>query len=209
MSGTGELLVDLSGPWLELPVRGAVEPGAWAAEVVPALLEERVEPELVTSVLAATWARVLAGLRARADEPGLQLLGAFALLDDEGLVPVTVAEVTLLLREPHQLGRGLDAVVEDLVLPVARRFAPPDVAELATAAGPAVRLRQLAVVTERAEDHPLGPGDEEVQTSVSYLWQGPAEDVVLVLSAWFGSSVEAELTLPLLDQAARTVRLQA
>lgn len=193
---TSGLSVQLDSAWLELPVRAQQDSGDWAVEAVDRALEERgqVAPASVRHLYVQAYAVLVDRLRERADAPGYQLGAAWALLADADLLPVTVVEAAAHLVED---GRGVDGFVEALVVAPHERFAPPDVQELATGSGPAVRLQQLRLV------------DDEVHTSVVYVWPGPADDVVVTLTAWYSSPVEAELSRERVDALAASLQVAA
>lgn len=192
------LSVQLDSRWIELPVRLAVDAGQWAAAAVDEALgaRELTERSAVRHLYVQTYAALLDQLRGRADAPGSQLGAAWALVADADLLPVVVVEATLHLLEE---GVSLYGFVERLVAAPADRFAPPDVTELETAAGTAVRVQQLRVVEE-------GAAEATVQSSVVHIWPGPEPDTVLMLTAWFDSPVEAELSREPLDALAASLR---
>lgn len=191
--------VALDNRWIELPVRDSVDSGEWAARAVEQALAERrlTEPAGVRHLYVQTYAALVDQLRARADVPGAQVGAAWALVADADLLPVTVVEAALHLLDE---GGTLDAFVEQAIAAPQDRFAAPDVTELGTAAGTAVRVQQLRVVHEPA-------GEPTVQTSVVHVWPGPAPDTALTLTAWFDSPVEAELSRDVLDALAASLRM--
>jgi hypothetical protein len=192
--------VALDSRWIELPVRDAVDSGDWAAGAVDEALALRglAEPAGVRHLYVQTYAALVDQLRARADVPGSQLGAAWALVADADLLPVTVVEATLHLLDE---GSSLDRFVERAIAAPQQRFAHPDVTELSTAAGDAIRVQQLRVVDEAGDD-------PTVQTSVMHVWRGPEPDTVLTLTAWFDSPVEAELSRERLDALAASLRLE-
>lgn len=202
MSAPVLLHVALDGRWIELPVQGGQDPGDWAAEAVAEALALRglVERPQVVELYTQTYAAVLEQLRERAEQDGAVVTAAFALVGDDDLLPVTVAELVVARLEP---GQGVDAFVDALVVAPAERFGEPEVDEVPTASGPAVRLRQLRIV-------PGAPGDEpSVQTSVVHVWPGPAEHLATMLTSWFGSPVDAETCGEALGEVVASLRWDA
>lgn len=202
MTGPAAALVSvqLDPRWIELPVRSGADSGDWAAGAVDRALaaRERTERPGVRQLYVQTYAALVDQLRERADRPGSQLGAAWALVADADLLPVTVVEAALHLIDGE---RGLDGFVDQLVVAPGERFAAPDVTELETPAGPAVRVQQLRLVGPRE------PEDEQaVQTSLVYVWQGPEADTALTLTAWFDSPVEAELSRGVLDELAGSLQ---
>lgn len=202
MSGarSAALSVALDTRWIELPVREAVDSGEWAARAVDEALalRELREPAGVRHLYVQTYAALVDALRARTDVPGSQVGAAWALVAEADLLPVTVVEAALHLLED---GSTLDGFVEQAIAAPQDRFAPPDVTELSTAAGDALRVQQLRVVDE-------GGAEPTVQTSVVHVWPGPEPDTALTLTAWFDSPVEAELSRELLDALAASLRME-
>jgi hypothetical protein len=192
--------VALDSRWIELPVRNTVDSGEWATRAVDEALALRalVEPEAVRQLYVQTYAALVDQLRARADAPGSQVGAAWALLAEGDLLPVTVVEAALHLLDE---GSSLDRLVEQAIAAPQQRFAPPDVSELSTAAGDAIRVQQLRVVDEAGDD-------PTVQTSVMHVWPGPEPGTVLTLTAWFDSPVEAELSREPLDALAASLRME-
>lgn len=192
------LQVRLDPRWLELPVRGDQDLDAWATEVVDSALSlrGRVERPAVHTLYEQTYAAIVEQLRGRAAGDVPVPAAAFALIADDDLLPLTVVELTT-----HALGgSSFDAFVDSLVVAPAERFAEPEVVEVATDLGPAVRLQQLRIVEE-------GEGQEPaVQTSVVYAWPGPTEPFATTLSAWFGSPVDAETSRSVLQELAASLR---
>lgn len=192
-----EVLVDPR--WVELPVQQCQEAGEWAeAAVAEALALRRVvEEPRIERLMVQTYAATLDALRDRAPQDGLQLVGAYALVSPEDMLPVTVAELAV-----HRLesGQTADHFVDALVVEPSQRFAAPDVRELATAFGTAVRVQQLRVVDEGQDAPP------SVQTSVVHVWPGPMDHLVTTLSAWFGSPVDAETSRTVLEELAVSLR---
>ena len=120
------------------------------------------------------------------------------MVGQDELLADTVAELAHL---PVDTDRFED-VVDSFVVPAEQRFAEPDVSELETDFGTAVRVQQLRIVDE-------GEGREpSVQASVVYLWRGVTPDWAVVLSAWFGSPVDTETTRPVVDQLAASLRVE-
>ena len=195
------LQVMLDPRWIELPIATPVEAGEWAAEAVADALAIRgiVEPAPVLHLYVQTYAATLDSLRERAATlEGTQLVGAYALVGQDELLADTVAELAHL---PIEADRFED-VVDSVVVPAEQRFAEPDISELDTANGTAVRLQQLRIVDE-------GEGREpSVQASVVYLWPGQTPDRAVVLSAWFGSPLDADTTRPAVDQLAASLRAE-
>lgn len=190
-----EVLVDPR--WIELPVQQRQESGEWAAGAVADALAVRrvVEEPRVQHLMVQTYAAVLDSLRDRGGQDGLELVGAYALVSPEDMLPVTVAELAVHRLEP---GQTLDGFVDALVVDPSRRFSPPDVRELDTAFGTAVRVQQLRVVEQdRAAT---------VHTSVVHVWPGPLEHLVTTLSAWFDSPVDAETSRGVLEELAVSLR---
>lgn len=202
MTGTASpvLSVTLDPRWIELPIRDDADTGAWAAAAVDAALalRELREPAAVRHLYVQTYAALVDRLRERADAPGTQIGAAWALVADADLLPITVVEAALHLVDE---GLSLDGFVEQVVVAPQSRFAPPDVTELSTDAGTAIRVQQLRIVDE-AEAEPT------VQTSVVHVWPGPEPDTALTLTAWFDSPVEAELSRTVLDALAASLRLE-
>lgn len=196
------LQVLLDPRWIELPIATPVEAGEWAAEAVADALAVRgiVEPAPVVHLYVQTYAATLDGLRDRAATlEGAQLVGAYALVGQDELLADTVAELAHL---PVDEADRFEDVVDSFVVPAEQRFAEPDVSELDTAFGTAVRLQQLRIVEE-------GQGREpSVQASVVYLWPGLTPGWAVVLSAWFGSAVDADTTRPVVDQLAASLRVE-
>lgn len=195
------LQVLLDPRWIELPIATPVEAGQWAAEAVAEALALRgiVEPAPVVHLYVQTYAATLDSLRERAATlEGMQLVGAYALVGQDELLADTVAELAHL---PIEADRFED-VVDSLVVPAEQRFAEPDISDLDTDFGTAVRLQQLRIVDE-------GEGRElSVQTSVVYVWPGLTPNWAVVLSAWFGSPIDADTTRPVVDQLAASLRAE-
>lgn len=193
--------VMLDPRWIELPIVTPVDAGEWAAEAVAEALAVRriVEPAPVLHLYVQTYAATLDGLRERASTlEGAQLVGAYALVGQHELLADTVVELAHL---PVDTDRFED-VVDSFVVPADQRFAEPDVSELDTDFGTAVRVQQLRIVDE-------GEGREpSVQASVVYLWRGMTPAWAVVLSAWFGSPVDADTTRPVMDQLAASLRVE-
>lgn len=194
------LQVALDPRWIELPVYEPVEAGEWAAAAVADALAVRgiVEDPRVVHLYVQTYAATLDGLRERAASvEGVVLAGAYALVGQDELLADTVAELAYVSLEGFD---RFDDFVDSCVVPAVQRFAEPDVTELDTAFGAAVRVQQLRIVDE-------GEGQEpSLQTSVVYLWPGAAPGRAVALSAWFGSPVDAETTRPVVDQLAASLR---
>lgn len=203
MTGAAPVLleVQLDPRWIELPVQQPVEAGEWAAGAVAEALAVRrvVEEPRVERHIVHTYAALLDQLRARASQDGIELVGAYALVSPEDLLPLTVAELAVHRLEP---GHSVDRFVDALVVAPSQRFSEPDVHEVATAFGTAVRVQQLRVVDEGEGRAP------SVQTSVVYVWPGPAEHLVTTMSAWYGSPVDAETSRPVLEELAVSLRRQ-
>ena len=193
------LQVLLDPRWIELPVTSPVEAGDWAAGAVAEALAVRgiVEPARVVDLYVQTYAATLDGLRARAlEHDDVTLAGAYALVGQDELLADTVVELAYL----PITGDRFEDFVDSFVVPADQRFSAPDVSELDTAFGTAVRLEQLRIVAE-------GEGREpSLHTSVAYLWPGQAAGRAVVMSAWFGSPVDAETTRPVVDQLAASLR---
>ena len=193
-----DLQVRLDPRWVELPVGDDGDLDNWAASTVhdALVLRGRTETPAVRTLLVQAWAALVEQLRAR-PEAGLPVpSGAYALLSDEDLLPLTVAELT-----GHPLATGsFDAFVDALVVARSERFAEPELTEVTTGLGTAVRLQQLRVIEGMADE------DATVETSVVYAWPGPGQTCAFTLSAWFGSPVDAEVCRPVLDQLAASVR---
>ncbi|MEX2289953.1 MAG: hypothetical protein WD794_06460 [Mycobacteriales bacterium] len=194
------LQVALDPRWIELPVHEPVEAGEWAAAAVADALAVRgiVEDPRVVNLYVQTYAATLDGLRERTTAvDGVLLAGAYALVGQAELLADTVAELAYVSMEGFD---RFEDVVDSCVAPEVQRFADPDVSELDTAFGTAVRVQQLRIVDE-------GEGREpSLQTSVVYLWPGLAPGRAVMLSAWFGSPVDAETTRPVVDQLAASLR---
>lgn len=192
------LTVEVDPRWVELPVQDDTDALAWAGGAVQEALRLRGlrEPAPVVEVYTGTWAALAEQVRGRAVQDGAVVVGAYGLLGEVDLLPVTVAELAVVRWE-----EGLDRFVDGLVVPADQRFAPPDVQEVATASGPAVRLQQLRVVEEGPER------DASVQTSVVHVWPGPEEHLVTVLTAWYDSPVDAEVTSGVLGGLAASLRV--
>lgn len=192
------VLADMTQAGLEQPVRLPGDAGDWAQGAVhqALALRDRAEPPAVRHLYAQSYAALVEQLRGRADPPGSELGAAWALVAEGDLLPVTVVEAALHLLDE---GQSLDAFVAQLVVAPQARFAAPDVIELHTSAGPAVRVQQLRVVDEP------GPAEEQsVQTSVVHV--EPEPGTALTLSAWSDSPVEAELSRAALDELAASLR---
>ena len=185
--------------WIELPVGAPVEAGEWAAEAVAQALSLRgiVEEPRVVHLYVQTYAATLDRIRARVlEHDDVTVAGAYALVGQDELLADTVVELAYL-----PIGQDrFEHFVDSFVVPADQRFCAPDVSELDTAFGTAVRLEQLRIVGE-------GDGREpSLQTSVVYLWPGRTAGRAVVMSAWFGSPVDAETTRPVVDQLAASLR---
>lgn len=194
------LEVEVDPRWLELPVRSAVETDAWALGAIQEALALRgaTENAAVRHLYVQTYAAVVEDLRERAVQHGL--VGAYALIGDEDLLPVTVAELAVHSREE---ALSIDAAVNSLVVAPSQRFSEPEVVEVRTDFGPAVRLQQLRIVDEGAGQDPT------VQTSVVHVWLGPTDHHMTTLSSWFGSPVDAETSREVLQALAVSLRRRA
>lgn len=193
--GGAEIRVALDERWVEFPVRDRVGALSWAAQTTDDVLAARGisgPPELL-NLCRTAWTRGLEDLRRRADTGDSVIFTAFGFVPLDEVLPVVVVETFAASHGDDTL----DRFVEDLVLPEYQRFGPPDVSELSTAAGDAVRLRQLVIDDSGAEP--------TVQTSLAYVWPGPQEGTVLLLSALFASPVEAELCTEPVDSLARSL----
>lgn len=202
MNGPVLVQVALDARWIELPVQGQQDPGDWASAAVAEALALRglTETPQVVELYAQSYAAVLEQLRERAEQDGAVVTAAFALVGDGDLLPVTVAELVVARLEP---GQGLDDFVDGLVVGPTERFGEPEVDEVATASGPAVRLRQLRIVPGAAG------ADPSVQTSVVHVWPGPAEHLATMLTSWFSSPVEAEISGEALGEVVASLRWEA
>lgn len=200
-AGAAGFSVQLDDRWIELPVRVPGDPGDWAQRAVDdaLALRGRAEPPGVVHLYVQTYAALVEQLRGREDLPGSELGAAWALVADADLLPVTVVEAALHLLED---GQSLDAFVEQVVVAPQARFAAPDVTELHTSAGTALRVQQLRIV----DDGPDPGAEQTVQTSVVLVWPGPEPATALTLTAWFDSPVEAELSRSVLDELAASVQ---
>lgn len=200
MSAAPEVVVSLDEHWVAIPV-DAREP----AEAARAVLDEALQNRGVTADLGGAralyegaYADVVTSLRARvAADPGSFLVGAYALLAPTDPLPATVAELWAVAADLP----GVDALADELVVPAAQRFGEPLVSTLATAAGQAVRVQQLLV----RPDH---DGQAAVRTSLSWVWAGPTPSTWLLMSAVFGSPVDAELLAERCDRLAASVTLR-
>ena len=187
--------------WIELPIATQVDAGVWAAEAVDDALAVRgiVEPAPVVHLYVQTYAATLDSIRERAAAlEDVQLVGAFALVGQDELLADTVAELAHVTVDSERF----DDVVDAFVAPAEERFAEPDVSELDTDFGTCVRLQQLRIVA--SDDG----GEPSVQASVVYLWPGQLPGRAVVLSAWFGSPVDADTTRPVVDQLAASLRVE-
>lgn len=193
-----EIVVQLDGRWIELPVRGEETPDTWAPRAVAAGLAARgvVETAAVERLYVQTWAELLRNLRRRSSDDGSAMVAAYGFVPSADLLPVTTTEVHVATLEGHTIERFVD----DLVLPDADRFGPPDVLEVATAAGEATRLKQLVIAA--GED-----GAPVVHTNLLHVWSGPQPDSVLLMTSFFASPVDAELCLEAVDQLALTLTI--
>lgn len=188
--------------WIELPVLEHAEAGEWAAEAVAEALAIRGiddEDPQVLNLFVQTYAVMLDNIRERAAAlEGIRLVGAYALVGQDSLLADTVAELAYLSVEVDRF----EDFVDSFVVPADQRFSEPDVSELNTAFGTAVRLQQLRIVDE-------GEGREpSLQTSVVYLWPGSTAGWAVALTAWFDSPVDAETTRQVVDQLAASLREQ-
>jgi hypothetical protein len=191
----GQLRVALDQRWIEFPVQAGVDVDTWAAQTTDAVLTARgidPRPEL-RDLCRIGWARGLEDLRSRADADDSAIVGAFAFVPLDEVLPVVVVEAFAALLGEN----SLDQFVESLIAPEHQRFGPPDVTDISTNAGDAVRLRQLLI-------DETGP-EPTVQTSLGFVWPGPQTGTVIVLSALFGSPVEAELCNQPVDDLARSL----
>ena len=195
------LQVLLDPRWIELPIDTQVDAGSWAAEAVADALAVRgiVEPAPVVHLYVQTYAAILDSIRERAAAiEDVRLVGAFALVGQDELLADTVAELAYVPVDSDRF----DDVVDSFVVPAEQRFAEPDVSELDTDFGTAVRLQQLRIVP------PDDSADPSVQASVIYLWPAQVPGRAVVLSAWFGSPVDADTTRPVVDQLAASLRVE-
>ena len=185
------------GRWIALPTSWEGDAADWATEAVEAALTVRSidEPPAVRQLYVQSLAGLGEQLASR-DRGGNELVAAYALVPGTDIIPVTTAELELMGLEP---GTTLEQVVEELVLPAEQRFIEPVVGELETAFGVAVRVKQVAVVEEASD------GNHRAATLVLFVWPGPIEGTAVLLHAYFGSPVDAELFEQHLDDLARSL----
>ena len=198
MSRDPALQVSTDERWVDVPVWSDGDPGDWAEEVVERLLRRhgRSEPPAVRRLYVQSWALLVERLRARREgdvpDGASHLAAAYSLVgpDTADLLPVTTTELWA-IGTPE----GRDAVADGLVAEPQRRFGDPVLREVSSPAGTAVRLQQYLVV-------PDSQGADTVETSVAYVWTGPVDGTVVLLTAWFASIVDGEVHEPVLDALA-------
>lgn len=199
MTPDHEVVVALDERWLELPL-SAPDPEV-AGEGLVAVLDGRggtpLAPQAV-ALVARAWGELLGDLTRRGrQDPGSRLVAAYALLAPTDPLPAAVAELWA-MRLPAS---SLDAVADEVVAPAQERFGDPLVDSVATANGPAVRLEQLLV-------RPESDGTRGVRSQLTHVWAGPVEDTWLLLSAAFGSPVDAELMRGAYDELAGSLTVR-
>jgi hypothetical protein len=182
--------------WIQLPVPLVGDAGDWAAGAVDRALAVReiTETEAVRQLYIQSLAGLAETLVGRDRGEATELVGLYALTPERDVIPVTTAEVEITALDPRE---GLDRMAEDLVLPADQRFGDPDVSSFETASGDAIRVKQLAIVGDE--------GEQSVVTMVVFLWPGPMEGTALMMHAYFGSPVDAELYEEDLDALAASM----
>ncbi len=201
--------LESSSDWLQVPLDG-VDPLEWATATVEQLVAGlgRQVPPAEQQIYQQTYAEVAVRARARAASEDETLVGTYLLLAEGDAVPVVSADLVLEPVDPEQ---GVDDLVEALMLPPSQRFGDPVVDELDTRSGPAVRIRQLGVVGPAAGTRDSGAGDDDaddrVVTLVVVVWPGPLHGLATLLTATFGSPVDAELHAASVDDLAAGLRV--
>jgi hypothetical protein len=186
--------------WVQVPHPLVGDAGVWAAEVVQEGLRVRgvTEDEAVRMLYTQSLAGVAETISGR-ERPGAELVGAYLLVPGDDLVPVTAAELEVVACDP---ALGVDGFAEGLVLPADQRFGDPGTDTIQTRNGEAVRIEQLAIREATAAAAADGDQDQTVATLVAYVWPGPVAGSVVLLHAYFGSPVDAELCREPLDDLA-------
>lgn len=206
MTGTEawlDLQVELDGQWVEVPVRDSQEAGEWAAEAVDRGLRLRgaTAGAAVHRLYVQTYAALLEMLRSRQGEEGsdLLLLGAYAFAPGDDLLPWTTVEVSLAALPE---GWAVDRLLDSLVAPEDQRFGDPGISDVGTRAGEATKVKQLLVVD-------AADGEQEVHTSLLYVWALPEHPhAVVVMSAYFASAVDGELCEQAVDDLAASLLME-
>ncbi len=188
--------VEADGRWLALPTAWEGDAADWAGDLVDQALVARGVEE--PAVVRQLYVQSLAGLGeqlASRDREGGRLVAAYALVPGEDIVPVTAAELEVLPLEP---GMTHEHLADGLTLPQEQRYTDPQLDEFETEAGVALRVKQVAVVEEP-------DGRSSAATLVAFVWPGPVDGTAVLLHAYFGSPVHAELHEDELDDLARSL----
>jgi hypothetical protein len=199
-----DVRVRLDARWIEIPLDGT-DPRRWARRAVAdgLAVRQRTEKPAVVAVLEQAYADLATNAREHASSASGELVAAFVLAPRTDMTPVTVAKLDTAVCLP---GTTLERAAEESVLPAEARFGDPVVSDVETSNGPSIRVVQLAVVPMPAPD---GGVEQQVHTMVVYVWLGAEPGTLLLLHAWYPSSVEAELAAETLEELARSVEVSA
>jgi len=203
MSGALDIEVRGDGKWAPVPVWEDDDPQPWAERMVDDYAQRRrvrCSPQ-ERMVLVQTWSALAEDVRSRREDEDRWMANALAFVpmgsrSAGDLVPMTVAHITGVSDL-----RSRDGVVDALILPPEQRIGEPLVESFDTAAGEALRVRQLLV-------DPQPDDREHVGLSLVYAWPSPVPEVTVVLDTWFGMPDEGALVLPSFDALASTLTMR-
>lgn len=199
-----DLSVTLDDRWFEMPVTPETDVAAWAAGAVGRALALRGLIE--TGGRRLVWEQLFAAevdlVTADVDDER-QVVAAYLLVPAADMVPVTVVSLQVMWVGPAGVGGAVDSAV----VPPAQRYGAPQVDELATKAGPCVRVRQ--VLCQPAVGPSSAAGSDILRNAVVYIWDLPEHELVLVGSALFGSPADGAVYGEVVDDLAASVSLSA
>lgn len=201
MNGHLDVSLDSAGSWIELPVERSTDPDAWAAATMADAMESMglaADADRLDQLTA-----LYAGLARNAiasNEPQPSLVGVYVLPRAADLGPLVAATLRAIAIPD---GSTRDDVVRMMIADPAELYAPADVEEFDTHAGPAVRIVQHLL------DPNADTGDVQVEQQLVYLWPRPDDGIAVVLS-----SMGSDLTLmaamrPVVDALAASLRLES
>ena len=201
-----DVSIRLDPRWIDIPVRDDSDLWTWASAAVEDGLRIRglSEPPHIKRAFIQGFIELAQKARQYAVGMGGETMAAYILAPRQDMLPVTTVKLESALRVPDTT---LERAAEEVVLPEAARFGDPILQEMETANGPAVKLKQFAIVDDDSQDG----SEQQVHTVLVYLWLGPTPDLLVFVRAWFASPVEAELAEEALDELASSisVRLRA
>ena len=195
--------IRLDPRWIEIPVRDESDLQSWARRAVDdgLRIRRRNEPREIRRVLVAGFVEMAEGARRLAYSEDAETMAAYILAPGEDCVPVSVVKLHVLHPDP---GTTLERAADDVILPAEARFGDPIVAEMETAGGQAIKVKQFPIVGVSEPDDM----QQQVYTLFAYLWVGPTPDMFVGVQAWFASPVEAELAEEALDQLATSLNVR-